>query len=158
MEAQEASPRKLTLNKVDFSRLKLQAATGLCPLRGMRVTNYADIAVRGSVENVQQLVQSAFVANQFSVSWASAVKGKAEKGSKGLNLALGALAQYYGIDFEIYPGQGTAVLRLYQANTGWAGGMIGAHRVKKQFEELHNLLVTWFQQQGVLAGTVKAKV
>ena len=122
------------------------------------MTNYADIAVRGSVENVQQLVQTAFVSNKFAVSWASAVKGRAEKGSKGLNLALGALAQYYAIDFEIYPGADNAVLRLYQANSGWAGGAIGAHRVKKQFEELHNQLVSWFQQQGVLAGSVKAKV
>lgn len=121
------------------------------------MTNYADIAVRGSVENVQQLVQSAFVANQFAVSWASALKGKAERGSKGMNLAFGALSQYYGIDFEIYPGPDSAVLRLYQANSGWAGGVIGARRVQKQFEDLHNLLVSWFHQQGVLAGTVKAK-
>ncbi|HYM39601.1 MAG TPA: hypothetical protein VEY12_05585 [Thermoplasmata archaeon] len=121
------------------------------------MTNYADIAVRGSVQNVQQLVQGAFVANRFAVSWAGALKGKAEKGSRGMNLALGALAQYYAVDFEIYPGPDSAVLRLYQANSGWAGGMIGAHRVKKQFEELHNLLVTWFQQQGVLTGSVKAK-
>jgi hypothetical protein len=122
------------------------------------LTNYADIAVRGSVENVQQLVQSAFVANRFALSWASAVKGRAEKGSRGMNLALGALSQYYAVDFEIYPGQDGAVLRLFQANSGWAGGAIGAHRVKKQFEELHNLLVTWFQQQGVLTSSVKAKI
>ncbi len=121
------------------------------------MTNYADIAVRGSVDNVQQLVQGAFAANKFNVGWASALKGRAEKGSKGMNLALGALAQYYAVDFEIYPNPQGAILRLYQANSGWAGGMIGAHRVKKQFEELHNLLVGWFQQQGVLAGTVKAK-
>lgn len=124
----------------------------------MSLANFADIAVRGSVENVQQLVQSAFVANSFRVSWESAVKGKAEKGSRGANLALGALAQYYAVDFEIHPAAAAgATLRLYQANSGWAGGVIGAHRVKKQFEELHTLLVSWFQQQGVLSGTVKGK-
>ncbi len=116
------------------------------------MTNYADIAVVGSVQNVQNLVQTAFTANKFSVNWASAVKGKAEKGSRGANLALGALAQYYAVDFEIYPGGQGATLRLYQANSGWAGGMIGAHRVKKQFDELYATLTTWFQTQGVLAG------
>ncbi len=116
------------------------------------MTNYADIAVVGSVQNVQNLVQSAFTANKFAVKWENATKGKAEKGSRGANLALGALAQYYAVEFEIYPGGQGATLRLYQANSGWAGGMIGAHRVKKQFDELYGTLTTWFQGQGVLAG------
>lgn len=122
------------------------------------MTNYADISVRGSVENVRNLVQTAFAANQFDVNWANATKGKAEKGSKGLNLVLGTLAQYYGVDFEIYPGQDGATLRLFQANSGWAGGALGAHRVKKQFDELQGLLSSWFQQQGVLVAAQKGKV
>ncbi len=122
------------------------------------MTNYADIAVTGSVENVQKLVQTAFMANEFGVTWASAVKGKAEKGSKRMNLAFGAFAQYYGVDFEIYPGPQGAVLRLYQANSGWAGGVIGAHRVKKQFDDLYSLLAAWFQQQGVLTGAAQRKI
>ncbi len=116
------------------------------------MTNYADIAVVGSVQNVQNLVQAAFAAHKFRVGWASATKGKAEKGSRGANLALGALAQYYAVDFEIYPGGQGATLRLFQANSGWAGGAIGAHRVRKQFDELYGLLTTWFRSQGVLAG------
>ncbi|HEY7587545.1 MAG TPA: hypothetical protein VIB49_02195 [Thermoplasmata archaeon] len=119
----------------------------------MRVTRYADIAVKGSVQNDQNLVQSAFVANRFSVKWESAVRGKAEKGSKGMNIAFGAFAQYFGVDFEIYPAGEGATLRLLQANTGWAGGAIGAHRVKKQFEELHGLLSSWFRQQGLLVAS-----
>lgn len=122
------------------------------------MTNYADVTVKGSVENVQNLVQTAFVANKFNVSWASPTKGKAEKGSKGMNIAFGAFAQYFGVDFEIYPGPEGATLRLFQANTGWAGGAIGAHRVKKQFEELHGLMTSWFQQQGVLVAAQKGKV
>lgn len=122
------------------------------------MTNYADIAVVGSIENVQNLVQTAFTTNKFGVTWATATKGKAEKGSRGANLALGALAQYYAVDFEIYPRDQGATLRLYQANSGWAGGVIGAHRVKKQFEDLQTLLTTWFKGQGVLAGTQTGKV
>ena len=120
------------------------------------MVNYTDISVRSSVENVQNLVQHAFAASGFKVAWENATKGKAEKGSKGMNIAFGALAQYYGVDFEIHPQQEAAVLRLIQANTGWAGGAIGAMRVKKQFQQVGDTLVAWFQSQGVLAGVRKA--
>jgi len=119
------------------------------------MTAYADIVVKGSVENVQNLVQHAFAASGFAVKWAAPTKGKAEKGSKGLNIAFGALAQYYGIDFEIYPAHEAATLRLLKANTGWAGGVIGAMRVNKQFEEVADTIAAWFQQQGVLQGLAK---
>lgn len=152
----KGSREKSTLKKVDF-RAQLFSPDTVLPGARDALTNYADIAVHGSVENVQQLVQTAFATNQFKVNWASAVKGKAEKGSKGMNLALGALAQYYAVDFEIYPGSGNATLRLYQANSGWVGGAIGAHRVKKQFDELYRLMTTWFQQQGVLLGAAQGK-
>ena len=119
------------------------------------MVSYADIAVKGSVQNVQNLAQTAFVANGFTVKWESATKGKAEKGSRGLNLALGAFAQYYGVDFEIYPGQDAAVLRLLKSNTGLAGGIWGMMKVSKQFEELSDTIARWFQQQGVLQGVQK---
>ena len=115
-------------------------------------THYTDIAVRGSVDNVRNLVQTAFGAQGFEVNWAGPMKGKAEKGSKGMNIAFGALAQYYGVDFEIGSTPDGAVLRLIKANTGWAGGYLGARRVEKKFEELGNIMTSWFQQQGVLMG------
>jgi hypothetical protein len=115
-------------------------------------THYTDIAVRGSVDNVRNLVQTAFAAQGFDVNWAGPVKGKAEKGSKGMNIAFGALAQYYGVEFEIASTQDGAVLRLIKANTGWAGGYLGARRVEKKFEELGTLMASWFHQQGVLMG------
>ena len=115
-------------------------------------THYTDIAVRGSIDNVRNLVQTAFVAQGFAVNWAGPAKGKAEKGSKGMNIALGALAQYYGVDFEIGSTPDGAVLRLIKSNTGWAGGYLGARKVEKKFEELGDLMAAWFQQQGVLMG------
>ena len=119
------------------------------------MTQYADIAVKAPVANVQNLVQHAFSASGFEVRWESATKGKAEKGSKGANIMLGALAQYYGIDFEIYPAENAATLRLLKANTGWAGGYLGARKVEKQFDQLSNTIATWFGQQGVLLGIQK---
>jgi len=119
------------------------------------MTNYADISVKASVENVQNLVQHAFAANGFEVKWENATKGKAEKGSKGANLMLGALAQYYGIEFEIFPHTGASTLRLLKANSGWAGGYLGARKVEKQFDQLSDTLAGWFRQQGALLGLQK---
>lgn len=119
------------------------------------MAKYADIAVKANVDSVQNLVHQAFSANGFSVKWESGLKGKAEKGSKGLNLALGALAQYYGIEFEIYPAGELATLRLHKSNTGLAGGIIGVSRVNKKFSELTDTIAYWFQHEGVLQGVKK---
>ena len=56
------------------------------------MTSCSDIAVKAPVANVQNLVQQAFAANGFAVKWENPTKGMAEKGSKGANLMLGALA------------------------------------------------------------------
>lgn len=115
-------------------------------------TSYYDLYVKGSVENVQQIVHNAFQANGFAVNWAGPTKGKAEKGSKGANLMLGALAQYYGVEFEIAPNPNGAALRLLKSNSGWAGGYLGARKVEKQFLALGDQLAAWFQSQGVFLG------
>ena len=47
------------------------------------MADYADIAVRGSVDNVRNLVTQAFGANKFQVSWESPTEGKAERAAKG---------------------------------------------------------------------------
>ena len=125
------------------------------PPPGEVMVSYADIAVKGSVQNVQNLAQTAFASNGFTVKWENPTKGKAEKGSKGMNIAFGALSQYYGVEFEIFPGQDAAVLRLVKANTGLAGGVWGVMKVSKQFNELADTIAAWFQQQGVLQGVNK---
>jgi hypothetical protein len=91
-------------------------------------THYTNIAVRGSVDNERNLVQTAFGAQGFEVNWAGPMKGKAEKGSKGMNIAFGALTQYYGVDFEIGSTPEGTMLRLIKANTGWADCYLGARR------------------------------
>lgn len=119
------------------------------------MVSYADIVVKGSVANVQNLVQTAFSASGFTVKWAGPTKGKAEKGSKGANLMLGALAQYYGVDFEVFPAKDMATLRLEKSNTGLAGGILGMAKVNKQFDRLADTLASWFKQQGVLQAVQK---
>jgi len=68
---------------------------------------------------------------------------------------LGALAQYYGIEFEIHPAVNASTLRLHKANPGWAGGLSGASKVEKQFNELSGQLAGWFRGKGILLGVQK---
>ena len=115
--------------------------------------SYTDIIVTGSPENARQAAQQAFEYNKFKVQWQSEFTGKATKGSKGMNIAVGAFAQYYEIDFQIMSmNDGNIALRLIQSNTGWAGGVIGARKVKKQYEDIVNGLSSYFQGQGIYKG------
>src|SRR2546428_6676975 len=118
-------------------------------------TKYTDIQVKGAFVNLQNLVQDAVGSNGFKVQWDGPTKGKAEKGSKGANLMLGALSQYYGVDFEIAPNPNGAVLRLVKSNTGWAGGYLGARKVEKQFQQLRDTPAAWVQHQGPPLGPAR---
>lgn len=46
-------------------------------------------------------------------------EGEGGKGSKEMNIAFGALAQYYAVEFEVFPGPDGAVRRLFQSVSGW---------------------------------------
>jgi hypothetical protein len=114
---------------------------------------FTDIFITGSPENARQAAQQAFEYNKFKVQWLTDFVGKATKGSKGMNIAVGAFAQYYEIDFQIMAANdGSVALRLIQSNSGWAGGIIGASKVKKQYEEIVNGLSSYFQSQGLYKG------
>lgn len=82
-------------------------------------------------------------------------QGYGRAGQQGANLLLGALSQYYRVDFEVYPMASGATLRLLKGNTGMAGGLLGMSKVNKQFVQLSDTLASWFNQQGVLEGVKK---
>jgi hypothetical protein len=114
------------------------------------MTNYSEIFVKGPVETIQDLVQQAFLSNGFNVKWDGPGKGKAEKGSSVANLAVGALAQHYEVDFEILPTSEGGILRLHKGNKGLMGGLIGMEKVNKEFSLISDTMVSWFAQQGLL--------
>ncbi len=114
---------------------------------------YTDLMVAGSVEYVQQMLNHVFVQNGFEIQWHGPLAGKAVKGSKGANFAVGAFAQYYELDFEIVDMRdNTVAVRVIKATTGMMGGVIGVMKVKKQYEGVINMLTTYFQQQGTFQG------
>ncbi len=125
------------------------------PRKWASMAKYADLVVRGSVDNVKNLVQQAFAINGFTVTWLSPMSGKAEKGSKGANIALGVLAQRYAVDFQISQAAEGGTLRLIKSGSGMAGGLLGMRKVNKQFDVLSDTLSSWFKQQGLLLSVKK---
>ncbi len=121
------------------------------------MARFTDLLVTAPPETVQSAVQQAFVSNGFRVSWQNPQQGHAEKGSRGANIALGALAQYYEVDFTLAPSTVGTTLRLLQSSSGAFGGLLGMARVKKQFQELSATLASWFQQNGLLAEVNEGK-
>jgi hypothetical protein len=115
---------------------------------------YTDVFVVGTLEEVQQAVAYALHAHGLEVEWADYFSGKATHGSKGANVAVGAFAQYYEVDFQILqlPDQSIAV-RLFKSNSGWMGGAIGAYKVGKRYDEVVRSVCDYFQFQGRLRGT-----
>ena len=114
---------------------------------------YTDLMVAGSVDYAQQMLSHVFVQNGFQIQWQGPLAGKATKGSKGMHFAMGAFAQYYELDFEIVDlRNNTVAVRVIRATTGMMGGIIGVAKVRKQFEEVINMLTVYFQQQGTFQG------
>jgi hypothetical protein len=119
---------------------------------------YALFQLQADATAAQHLVAQVLMANQFRVTWHTPLTGIGERGSRGANIALGAMAQYYGIEFEIFPGDYGVVVRLVQANSGMAGGLIGYSSVKKTFASVCDRLAWWFQANILLIGYTKGKV
>ena len=112
---------------------------------------YADISFKTPPGEIQTPVQQAFSVNGFTVQMVTASAGRAEKGSKGANVLLGALATHHVIDFEIhpFPPQG-GVLRLIKTGSGASGGLLGMRKANKEFEKLVEVMAGFFQQHGLL--------
>ncbi|UCF08141.1 MAG: hypothetical protein JSW28_00135 [Thermoplasmata archaeon] len=115
--------------------------------------NYTDIFIACPITDIQNMIQHVFYQNGFKVAWYTSNTGKATKGSKGENIALGAFAQYYEIDFQILamPDQ-TSAVRLIKATSGWWGGIIGAHKVERQYKDIVDMLSNYFMSLGVFRG------
>ena len=114
---------------------------------------HTDIFVAATVSDAQQWLAYLFGQQGFTLEWFDQGNGRATRGSEGANLALGALSQFYRIDFQILglPDGGTAI-RLYKMNSGWMGGVIGAHKVKKQYREIVDMVAQCFESQGCYRG------
>ena len=118
---------------------------------------YTDIFIAGQPPHVQQTVLQVFTQSGFSVELSSTYTGKARRGSAGMNIMFGALAQYYEVDFQILTlPDGTVVLRLIKMNTGLAGGIIGVSEVDQQFSDIVYIFSNYFHAIGQFRGRYPA--
>jgi hypothetical protein len=112
-----------------------------------------DVIVTGDPAHVRAAAFQALEARKFRFTWLSEWSAIAERGNAVGNALAGALAPYYSIDVAIMAGHpGQTIVRFSQSNSGWAGGLVGVSKVKKNFEALRTELVGAFQQQGTLVG------
>jgi len=114
---------------------------------------YTDLFLSGTIDSVKQATQSVFSQNKFDVKWESAFAGKATKGSKAANVALGAFAQYYQIDFQVFsmPNKDIA-LRLIHADAGGWGSVAGIAMSSNKYKKTINMMVNQFQVMGIYKG------
>lgn len=119
---------------------------------GARGLAFVDFLVSMPVEHLQSVLVQAFWANGFQVGWHGPWAGKAQKGSLAANVVAGALAQYYAVEFQVFPGSWGSTLRIVKGNTGLFGGIIGYAMVDSKFAEVANGLQAWFHSNRVLAG------
>ncbi|KYK38678.1 MAG: zinc ribbon domain-containing protein [Theionarchaea archaeon] len=108
---------------------------------------YTDILVGKRIEDTKRIVQQIFEQNGFKVEWKELYSGKAARGSKGMNIAFGAFAQHYAIDFQIIPSSDeTTAIRLIKSSSGWWGGAVGAHKTEKQYEKIVEMVSNQFEK------------
>ena len=114
---------------------------------------YSDIFVSATVTDVQQWLAYTFTQQGFKLEWTDQYNGRATRGSAGANVAFGAMSQFYAVDFQLFSSpDGGLGIRLYKGNSGWAGGAIGAHKVKKQYGQIVDSVTQCFESLGCFRG------
>lgn len=117
------------------------------------VEEYADLVLVLAPDAARDAVVHELAAQGFRVTFHDAWNATAERGSKGLNVAFGAFAQYFRISVQIFTGaQGETVVRLLRDPVGNWGGIAGRARVSGMFQRITNDLIDAFHEQGLLAG------
>lgn len=112
--------------------------------------DFYDIFVKGSLDEIKHTTENIFISNNFRVEWYSDFSGKAKRGSKVGNFAVGSIAQYYEIDFQIYTAPNKDIgIRISRSNIGLLGGAWGVHKVKKQFLSIVDMLTNQFYEMGL---------
>ena len=114
------------------------------------VNAYYDIFLSGTMDSVRQATETNFNKNKFDVKWNGSYSGRASKGSKAANVALGALAQYYQIDFKIFlmPNK-DIVVRLIKTESGAWGSVAGMAMAAKKFTKIIESMTSNFQRMGI---------
>ncbi len=114
--------------------------------------NSVDLAIRGDATAARAAATSALEARKFKLTWHDEWTATAERGSKVLNLIVGALAQYFKVGLRVMSGgDGETVVRFEKQSKGYMGGAVGAIRTRKNMERLRDDVKQAFEEQGILS-------
>lgn len=114
--------------------------------------NSVEFLVTRPMGQIQQTLAAGLAQRGYRLTVHSPASATAEKGSKVGNFFGGAFAQYFAYHLALAPTPRGCQVVLARGNSGWMGGIIGAHRVKKEFEALSTSLETYFTSARILAG------
>lgn len=112
-------------------------------------------AVSGDPVRARDTVFFALQNQGFTVTRTDEWTARAERGSKGASIMLGAFAGKSGrhVILDIFisaDAQGNYVITLQQGTSGWSGGVIGSNQADSIYSEIYNTVGQTFQQAGVL--------
>ena len=111
--------------------------------------------VSGDPVRARETVLSALQNQGFAVTRTAEWAARAERGSKGASIMLGAFAGKSGrhVILDIFlsaDAQGNFVITLQQGTSGWSGGIIGSGQADSIYSDIYNAVGLTFQQAGVL--------
>jgi hypothetical protein len=117
---------------------------------------YVDFLVAGDPVAARVTVEQALVARQFRVEWQDDWTATAERGSKGMNFAVGAFAQYFKVGVRLVSAQpGQTIVHIERQSSGMMGGAFGMVRVRRNLTALRAELEAIFGAAGVLRGVTE---
>lgn len=129
------------------------------PATPINAVESVDLAVRVPPDEARAAAVGELSRLGFCTNFTDPWHGVAERGSKGMNVAFGAMSQYFRIDVHLLTGpNGETVIRLLRAKTGYftGGGLVGRSRTATTFRQVVYDLEQGFQQRGLLLGVSKA--
>ena len=115
-------------------------------------TEFVDILLKSTGEETKVVTEAYFTQFGFRIEWTNEYGGIAKKGSKAANFAIGTIAQYYEVLFQIFQTPNCMVVRLIRANAGALGGVVGVVRVSAKFKDLSYSIANYFHQKGLYLG------
>jgi hypothetical protein len=118
--------------------------------------NYADIHVRCSQYDIQNIIQTVMYHEGYTMQWYSSVEGIASRGSKTGNFFLYPYVRYTEVVFQIYPMQDKSVIRVIKSFRGFFGGrrVFDYTAIEKGFIDIVNHITYFFQSRGLLESTL----
>lgn len=113
------------------------------------------LVASGSPEAAKDTLFGALQNQGFTVDQTGEWTAKADRGSQGASVMLGAFAGKKGrhltLMISCYTSEdGNLIIDLGQGTSGMSGGLIGMSQAKKAYQETYAALYTTFQSAGIL--------